>query len=218
MATKTEGVNKGKRSISTVIALILGIIALILSPVPIINNFAFVIAIVGLIFGIVGYQKTKNGQKKGRKTSIISIILTVLAGVIVLASQAFYSDAIDDAVDTADKEAKESFDSSTGKNTDDLLANDVSVEIGKFQVKEDEFMTETTLPVKITNKNSEAKSYEIKIEAVDSTGKRIADDTVYVDNLGASQSQEFKAFQFVESDKVSTLRKAKFKILTVSQY
>jgi hypothetical protein len=121
-------------------------------------------------------------------------------------------------VDTADKEAKESFDSSTGKNTDDLLANDVSVEIGKFQVKEDEFMTETTLPVKITNKNSEAKSYEIKIEAVDSTGKRIADDTVYVDNLGASQSQEFKAFQFVESDKVSTLRKAKFKILTVSQY
>jgi hypothetical protein len=205
---------ESKRSISAVIAFIIAIIALLLSAVPIINNFAFVLAILALIVGIVGYKKTSKGKLQGRKMSIISIVLALLAGAIVLASQAFYSDTID----TATQEVEQSLDSATGENTDELLANDVDVEIGKFKIAEDDFITETSLPVKITNKNSEVKSYDIKIEAVDASGKRITEDTVYVDSLGSNQSQELKAFEFVDTDKIPELKKAEFKVISVSQY
>lgn len=209
-----EAHNEKKRSISAVTALVIAIISLLLSAIPIINNFAFVLAVIAIIFGFIGLSGTRKGKKKGRKMAIISLILAVLACVIVLASQEFYGNSLD----KAGKDIQTSVDNSSGKNTSNLLGKAVTVDIGAFQVTPDQYTTNTSLPVKVTNKANSSKTYTIQIEAVDSTGTRIDDDTVNATNLGANESQDFKAFEFVQSDKVEALKTATFKVASVSQY
>lgn len=203
-----------KLSVSALIGLIVGIIALLLSAVPIINNFAAVLAVVGIILGIMGVLKVKKKKRTGKKIAISALSISVLALVVVFASQAMYGAAIDEVSKSVDKEMSKV----TGDSTDELLKNDVSVEMGQFVATADEYgLTESALPVTVTNKNAESKSYSIQIEAVDSEGKRIADDYVYANDLGAGQTQEFKVFQFVESEKLEAIKTAEFKIVQVSQ-
>ena len=85
-------------------------------------------------------------------------------------------------------------------------------------MKENDFITKTTLPVTAENKASEKKTYSIDIEAVDEKGTRIEKDTVYVNDLNPKQSGEYKVFKYVSNDKLSALKKAKFKVLSVSMY
>ena len=203
-----------KTSAMAITGLVLGIIGLLLSAVPIINNFAFVLAVLGLLFGVVGLVKVKKGKRKGNKIAIVAIILSVLAAIIVLVSQQIYSNALDEASKSID----ESVGKMTGEKTDDLLKTDVDVKLGKFTATKDQYgIDKTSLPVTVMNKNTQAKSYSIQIEAVDANGTRIAEDNVYVDDLRSNQTQSFKAFEFVESDKVKALKTATFKIVKVSQ-
>lgn len=205
-----------KTSVSTIVGMVTAVIALLLSAVPIINNFAFILAIIGLVLGLIGLR-SKSGHKGG-KLAISVVVISVLAGGIVLLSQQFYSDTIDSAVDEASTAFDESMAASTGEKTEELLGTDVEVDLGKFNVTKDEFgLTDTELTVTVANKLNESKSYTIHIEAVDESGKRIADDYVYANDLGAGQAQEFKVFQFVESEKVDKLQASEFKIVTVSQ-
>mgnify|MGYP000871592794 CR=1 FL=1 len=214
MAKDTESNNK-KRSISSVIALIVACVALILSPVPIVNNFAFVLALISLIFSIVGIVKTRNGKLTGRKTSAIALIITIIAGAVVLGSQSFYGNEID----KAGKEVQKSIDKSTGNSTATILKNDVSVTLGEFSVSTDNYgLVTSELPVTVTNKLNSPKTYSIDIEIVDSSGKRLDKDTVYADKLWAKQTQDFKAFQYIDPGKVEAFKAGKFKIVSVSEY
>lgn len=213
--SKKEAEINVSRPVVTVVGLVVSIVALLLSAVPIINNFAFLLALVSLVLGIVGVVKTKKGKVAGRTMAIIVIVLSILAGVVVLASQSFYSNAIDNAANEVNK----SLDDSTGVNTEEILDKSVTVEMGTFVVNEDQYgIVNTELPVKVTNKLDEQKSFSVQIEAVDAKGNRVADDTVYANSLNAKQTQSFNAFQYVPSDKVDGLKSATFKILSVSQY
>jgi hypothetical protein len=214
MSNKEAEVNVN-RPVVVIVGLVVSIVALLLSAVPIINNFAFLLALVSLVLGIVGIVKTKRGKAAGRTMAIIVIVLSTISGVVVIASQSFYSNAIDNV----SEEVNKSLDDSTGANTEELLNKSVNVEIGTFAVNEDEYGIATTeLPVKITNKLDEQKSFSVQIEAVDAGGNRIADDTIYANSLNAKQTQDFKVFQYVPSDKVDGLKSATFKVLSVSQY
>ncbi|GHD05321.1 hypothetical protein [Zhihengliuella salsuginis] len=76
-------------------ALVIGIVALVLSWMPIVNNFAAILAVIALVLAIVGLivAVKKNGTKG---LSIAGAIISVVALVVVFASQAFYSAAIDE--------------------------------------------------------------------------------------------------------------------------
>lgn len=209
------------KPVSAIVGLVLAIIALLLSAVPIINNFAFVLAVISLVFGIVAMRATKQKSKGGRKLALTVVILSLLAGVIVLASQAFYGNAIDKAGDEIQQsldEATESADKASGNKTEDLLGKEVDVTFGEIKIVTEDFNSSSSLPVKVTNKNQNAKSYSIQIEAVDANGTRIDEDTVYANNLGSNQSQDLEAFKFVSTDKYDALKTAKFKVISVSQY
>lgn len=195
-------------------SLIIAGVALLMSAVPIINNFAFFLAGISLILGITGVILSKKTHA-GRGKAVAGIILSVLAIGVVFASQAFYGSVLD----TASSEIKESTDKASGNSTEQLLKNDVTVTIGSFATTVGEYDVVTTeLPVTVTNKNTEKKSYSIQIEAVDANGTRIADETVYANDLGAGQTQTFKAFAYVASDKLEAMKAATFKIVSVSQY
>lgn len=207
--------NKSKKlSTGAVVGLILGIISLLLSGIPIINNFAALLAVIGLAFAIVGIIGAKKGKRRGKGMATTALILSVLALVIVFASQAFYGSVIDGA----SKEVNKSLDKASGNATAEILGKDVDVTLGTFTATTGDYgIVTTSLPVKITNKLSESKSYTVKVEAVDASGNRILDDTVYADKLGAGQSQDLEAFKYIESTKLDSVKAATFKIASVSE-
>lgn len=190
-------------------ALVLGIIAVVLAFIPIINNLAFVLGIIGLVLAIIALIKKKNVQ-----IAIVSVVLAVGAIGITLLVQKSASDAVNQVIQDLNKIS----DDIDGKNTDSILKNDINVSLGKFTVIKGEYFDDTKLEVNVTNKLSEKKSFSIKIEAVDDDGDRILDDTVYVSDLGAGQSQKLEAFTFVASDKMEDLKTATFKIFEVAKY
>ncbi|WP_402464163.1 DUF4190 domain-containing protein [Isoptericola aurantiacus] len=78
-----------------------GLVSLVLCLVPILNNLVFLTALVGLVLAIVGLVKTRRGAPR-RGLAIAGIVLSVLAGIGVLASQAFYSSVLDDVSESLD--------------------------------------------------------------------------------------------------------------------
>ncbi len=189
--------------------LVLGIIGICTSFIPIINNLSFIMGILAVIFGLIALVKQDS---KGK--TITTIIIGILAIVITLNAQKTLSDSLNEALDTFNSE----MDTMTGNKTDEILANNVDVTIGSFEATKQQYMTDTKLTVNVKNKSSEAKSFSIQIEAVDSNGSRINQDTIYANNLNAGQGQDFDIFKFISSDKVEDMKNATFKIIEVSMY
>lgn len=191
-------------------SLVLSIIAICTSFLPIINNMSFMLAILAIIFSIVSLAK-----KASKGMAICGIIISIIACVAVVNSQKLFVETIDTAIN----EFNDNVSTMTGEKTDEVLANNVDVTIGDFSAKKGSYgMTETKLPVTVKNKSSERKSFSIQIEAINSDGSRITNDYIYANDLGAGQSQDFKLFEYVESDKVESLKNATFKIVGVSMY
>lgn len=197
-----------KSGVSTA-ALVLGIIGICLSFIPILNNIAFVLGILAVVFGIVALIKKQSTVK-----TIISLVLAILAIVITLVIQKAVSDTIDDVVN----DLSSSIDEMTGGSTEELLKNSVNVTFGKFNVEESDFWDTTSLEVTIKNIGSEKASFSVSVEAVDENGTRIADDTMYVNDLAAGQDIKEKVFTLVESEKIDALKTATFRVYEVSKY
>ena len=203
-----------KTSAMAITGLVLAIIGLLLSALPVINNFAFVLALLGLIFGITGLIKTRKGVQKGKGISITAIILSAIALATVLVTQQIYSSALNEA----SKSINETTGKMSGEKTDELLKTDVDAKLGQFVATKDEYgLEQTKLPVTVTNKNTASKSYSIQVEAVDASGARIAEDTIYANDLGAGQTQQFEIFKYIETSKLDAVKAAQFKIVKVSQ-
>ena len=197
---------------------ILAVFALIGSWMPIINNVSFVFAIIAFLLGVIGLIAIRKGKRVGQGLAVATVLLSIITGGIVLSTQSFYGQVADDASKSIDESVKDS----DGTNTEKLLKTSVDVTLGQFVVNpgaEAEFTYDDTteLPVTIKNKATEKASYTVKIEAVDASGTRIAEDTVYVSDLSAGQTLSEKAFAYVESDKVESLKTATFKVLEVSK-
>ncbi len=189
--------------------LVLGIIALCTSFIPIVNNISFILALIGGIFAIISLIK-----KASQGMAIASIIICVISIFVIYQSQKAVVNTLNNAVN----EINDNVGVVTGTKTDEILANYADVTIGNFEAIKEQYTTDTKLPVKVTNKSNENKSFSIQIEAVNSDGSRITTDYVYANNLNAGQSQEFKAFEFVSSDDLAAIKNATFKIVEVSMY
>lgn len=192
---------------------IIAIMAILGSWVPILNNVSFFFGAIALIFGIVGFIAIKKGKRTGQGLAAATILLSLVTFGVVLSTQAFYGKVADD-VSKSIEETTNDFD---GTNTDKLLKTSVDVAIGKFTTKTEGYIESTELTVTIKNKTSEKASYVVKIEAVDASGGRIADDTIYVNDVAAGQSVSETAFKFVESGKVAALNTANFRVYEVSK-
>lgn len=197
---------------------VIAILAILGSAIPILNNVSFFFAIIALVFGVIGLMAIKKNKRIGQGLAIATIILSILTFVIVLATQSFYGKVADDV----NNSVTESVNDSNGTNTDKLLTNSVDVTLGAFVFDAGaeasySYDDTTELPVTIKNKSSEKASYTVKIEAVDASGTRVAEDTIYVSDLNPGQSASEKAFKYVEEGKLDAVKTATFKILEVSK-
>lgn len=193
-----------KKTGFSVASMVLGIIGICLSFIPIVNNVSFILGVLSVIFAIVSLVK-----KSGKAKSIVGLILGILSVVITLSLQNSWSKSLDNV--------GKDLDNMTGDNTEEILKKDVDVNIGKLNVTTDEYgYSDSELVVTVTNKSKEKKSFTIHIEAVDNTGKRIDDDYVYANDLNSGQTQDFKIFTLVSSEKLEQMKSAEFKIIDVS--
>lgn len=202
------------RSGFAIAALVLGIVAAATSFMPIINNASFFIALIGLILAIVAIAGIRKGKNSGKGLAVAGLVLSIVAGLLVLGTQAFYSAVLDEAVDQSTQQLNKM----TGDATDDILGVDVEVTIGDYSINKDQYgLVKSNLPVTVTNLLNEPASFWINVEAVDANGSRINDDTVIVNDLGAGQSTKLEAFAFVSSDDYEAMKNASFNIISVSE-
>jgi hypothetical protein len=75
-----------------ILAIIFGALALLGSWMPIINNFSFILAILALIFGIIGFLVNR---KRPKTLAIIGTVLSIVSIAIVLGTQAMYAKSLD---------------------------------------------------------------------------------------------------------------------------
>lgn len=192
---------KPSKSAAAIIAFVLSIVALAFSFVPFINNVAFILAIIALIFAIVGIVGAKKGKKTGKGLAIAALILAIISGAAVLASQAALSASIDRM---------------SGEATEQVLGTDADVALGDFHMKKDEYgLIESELPVTVTNLTDEPASFDVQIEAVDASGNRIEEGYVYASDLGPGQSQTFDTFTLITSEDYEAMKQATFNIVSV---
>ena len=214
--TKKKEKKEG-RSAMGIAGFVIGIVALIFSFIPIINNIAFFMGIIATVFGIIGCITHKS---KGM--SIAGIIMGILAMVITLFLQSVWSKAFDDAseqLNDAVESANSQLDNMTGDNTEEILRNSVNVEFGEFSIYKDEYgFVKSSLAVTVTNLETENKTFSLHLEAVDGSGTRIMDDSIYANDLGAGQSQILEAFQYVQDDKYEAMQNVSFNVVEVSMY
>lgn len=202
------------RSGFAIAALVLGIVAAATSFMPIINNASFFIALIGFILAIVAIAGIRKGRNSGKGLAVAGLVLSIVAGLLVLGTQAFYSAVLDEAVDQSTQQLNKM----TGNATDDILGVDVEVTIGEYSISKDQYgLVKSGLPVTVKNLLNEPSSFWINIEAVDANGSRINDDTVIINDLGAGQSTKLEAFAFVSSDDYEAMKNASFNIISVSE-
>jgi hypothetical protein len=129
-----------KKSGFATAALVLGIIGLVFSPIPIINNASFILGALAVIFGLVALSK-----KKSVKMSIVAVILAVISIGVTITMQK----AVVDSLNKASEEINSTANDMSGDNTDSILENDIQVDIGEFTTA---FCIVIVTPIEITAK------------------------------------------------------------------
>ena len=183
-------------------SLVLGIIGIISRFIPMLKTFSIIFAIIGAILAIIALVK-----KSGKPMAIIGLILCVIVGVMFITSQKGVSDSINGMMGAVTK-----------LSSDEILSKYLDVQVGEFTEAEGENGQETTLPVKVTNKDSKTRSFYIKVEAVKADGSKIMADDSYIQELGAGESRDISLYEFVTDDNIEDVRNATFKVVEASIY
>ncbi len=89
---------KQRRSGIAIAGLIIGVLALVTSLLPFINNISFFVALIGAALAIAGMVSCVRGKRTGKGLAGIAIAVNVVAAVAVLVSQGMYGAAVDDAL------------------------------------------------------------------------------------------------------------------------
>lgn len=124
-------------------SLVLGIIALLLSWIPIVNNLAAVLAVVGLALGIPALVLARKGTHQGSGLAIAGLVTSAVALVVVIATQAFYTEVLDDVADELDRQTSTSQDATgeipaeEAEAPDEIVPLGSPTEVGDYEVTVD---------------------------------------------------------------------------------
>ena len=120
-------------------SLVLGIIAILTSFLPIINNLSFFVALIGLVLAVIALVGAIRGKHTAKGMSIAGVVLAVVSIAVVLVTQSAYSAALKSASEelssgsesaassTASKSGDES-DEKAGDKADDEAAEEEAAE------------------------------------------------------------------------------------------
>jgi hypothetical protein len=109
-------------------ALVLALVALVLSWVPIVNNGAALLAVAGVVLGVIALVGALRRGRPGKGMAIAAIAVSVVALVLVVVTQVAYSRVLDDVVDQIDENVQqlEESDAAAGDAAGDAPAEDAA--------------------------------------------------------------------------------------------
>lgn len=186
--------------------LVLGIVAAVGSWIPIINNFSFVLAGIGVILSLVGLVTTMRGRHTGKGLAIAAVAANAVAIAVVLITQSAMSAAIDEATtpDASTENVQVQTDVA-GQGSDDAAEQAYAIS--------DESMTGDDYSVTITgtfaNNSDEEISYvQVSYRLLDADGAQIGTALANTNNLPADGSWKFEAVGLEGVDDVASFELA----------
>lgn len=189
-----------KKSGLGIASLVLGIIAIVGSWIPILNNISFLLAIIGLILGIVGIFSIRKGKVGGKGLTIAAVVINVIAIVIVVCTQWVFGKALDEA--TKDLNAgstvvatSEKADVGDSKKTDKNVDNS-KLAIGKA----------------VTLDNGLQISVDSKEEKTDQVGDKYLLVTVTYKNTG-SEPVDYNQFDWKQTSDSGNMKDPEIPVL-----
>jgi hypothetical protein len=75
-------------------ALVLGILAIVLAFIPIVGFVSYPLAVLGIIFGLVGIPRVKKGRATNKGVAISGLISSLVGFALVIVSTVIYVSAI----------------------------------------------------------------------------------------------------------------------------
>lgn len=182
-----------------VASLVLGIIALLTSFLPIINNLSFILAALGLIFAIVGIVGTVRGKCRGKGLAIAALVVNVVSIVVVLATQSMFSTALDEATDQISSGTPTTIESSSSGDAAADAGSDASSD-APYTVADEAITGDAyscTITGTFTNTSSNTMSYaQVSYNLYDADGAQIGTALANTNNLASGGTWKFEAVGF----------------------
>lgn len=167
-----------------IVSIVIGAIALILSWMPIVNNFAAILAVLGLIFGLIAFFVNRKHKKL---LAWIGTIISVISLAVVIGTQSMYSKAINDATGKTDTQTSSSSKSVSSSETDKTYAigdtvaqnNGMNVKVNSVEFKDggqydnlDAGKQFVVVHLTLTNKGTKTLDYNQFDYKLDDNGKQ----------------------------------------------
>ncbi|MEU9110584.1 DUF4190 domain-containing protein [Streptomyces sp. NPDC048483] len=194
--------------------MVLGIIALVVSFIPVLNVVVWPLAIIGLVLGSIGLAKSgKTGKGKGPG---ITALATSLASIIMFfVINAAFVNEVDKAVDGARKDIKH--EQKQGQVENKRAATE-DVKITTCAIKPDGLGgRELDVKLLVTNNGKDRAGYSIEGEAVDQNGDQITTIDAYVSDLNHGAKKRENDAAFAMDDDLKDVTKVTCKILDVDR-
>lgn len=187
-ASNNNQLNKKPMSAMGITGIVLGAIALSTSFIPIVNNASAFFAVLGIIFGIIGAVGIFKGKKRNKIIAVIALAFNVLALIIVVASQQFYSDSLksvtgNPAGGTAKEQSSEAKVGETIKMDNGLELTVTSIEEG---LKNYDGSPACKISVKYSNTSNKEVSYANYDWKVESTQGSQTSFTLFTGTNGSN--------------------------------
>ena len=115
-----------------ILAIAFGGLGLLLSWIPIVNNFAFLLGVVSLVLGVIALVINRKNKKL---LSVIGTVLSIATIIVVIATQGFYANSLEKATKSYNKEVKK-IDSSSSSEDQSSSASTSSNAKKDFKVGE----------------------------------------------------------------------------------
>ena len=144
MTNQTSHEPAKRTTVCGIVGTVFGGLGVLLSFIPIVNNFAAILGAVGVVLAVIALVGTFRGKKHGKALAVVAAALSVLAIVITLAMQAATVKAIDDALGTDSTSSQTQQDDADSSDATDDAAADASageqdmegdVDSGNYHVK-----------------------------------------------------------------------------------
>ena len=220
---ETAAVTEQKKSGLATAALVLGIVGISLSFIPFIGVASLVLGVLGIVFGIIALRRNLSLPK-----SIVGLSLASIGLVIALLIQIIFFAALGVALRELELEEFSQLQTNSWKSSQSQTnswessqsqtnswESKLSIEIGEFEVIDNQYLDESKLTVTVRNKTDERISVYIEIEAIDKNGYRLEDDWRYIKDLGAGNSERIDFFTLVVDDSIDDMKNATFEIAEV---
>lgn len=205
------------RSGLAIAGLVLGIIALLTSFLPIINNFSAVLAFIGAIFSVIGLVGALRGKKLGKGMAIAATVINVVVIAVVLGTQSMYSAAINEATNTVSMTsgsvapaAAQSQAAGQGDQQGAAAAGEEPADkytVADEQLVEDDYLSSITGT--FTNTSGRELSYvQLSYNLFDADGAQIGTAYANTNNLADGGVWKFEAGTLKEPGEVASFKLA----------